>query len=362
MLLIFGSAVVLVSEDTSEVPLDGYPYYPDLTALPPDDLYFSREVLGDGRPHLLLRFTTSVSNGGEGPLELVGNPTSSGQVVHQVIYDAPANGFLVEQRPLGIDLIHHPTHHHYHLSNFATYELYRLDQDGNPISTGQGGKQSSCVLDSVRMTSVPPQERAYTVCELERQGLSVGWQDTYSASLPDQWIDLGKAPLRGGTYVLRYVVDPLRQLSEGGRTQNNTAETRFTVRDGVILDRAEPPRCAIEGNANGIAGGDVTLICSYFQENTWVSVYWDEWDPWNTAANPAAGFLGQGPEDVAVTLEIPGDLEPGAFTISAAAFDSTERRHVAATVIYGVESGGQEHGGTVIGTPTSTTSWEPLGQ
>ena len=51
---------------------------PDLVALPPTDLYLSREVLADGQTHLLLRFTATAWNAGEGRLELVGVPEPDG--------------------------------------------------------------------------------------------------------------------------------------------------------------------------------------------------------------------------------------------------------------------------------------------
>ena len=59
--------------DGTPAPEPGPPHYPDLVALPPEDLYFSTELLGGDDPHHLLRFTTSVENTGEGPLELVGS-------------------------------------------------------------------------------------------------------------------------------------------------------------------------------------------------------------------------------------------------------------------------------------------------
>ena len=321
------------------VPEPGPPLYPDLVALPPDDLYLSTELLDDGAPHLLLRFTTSVSNAGEGPLVLEGSAEpGGGGDVSQVVYDAAAGGTMVEQRHLGVDFIYHPEHHHFHLASFASYELLREVPDGGLVPTGQGGKQSSCVLDSRPTTSTGPRIPEFTGCEEGRQGLSVGRQDTYAASLPDQWVDLGSGPLPDGTWVLRYAVGPLRQIAEGGRTANNVAETRFTVREGAIVGRPEPPRCTADGDASGPAGATVTLQCAHFKEGSRVEVYWDGWDPWATDAESIATFSGTGPAAATVTFALP-DVAPGGYTITAVAIDYEIGVPVSATVILGVVPG-----------------------
>lgn len=173
----------------------------------------------------------------------------------------------------------------------------------NRTPTGLGGKQSSCVLDSVQVAPAVSQERAYTSCQVERQGMTVGWQDVYSASLPSQWVDLGSAPLADGTYVLRYEVDPLDQVDEDERDENHGAEMLFTVRAGVIEDRPGPPRCAIDGQTSGLAGQPVALVCSHFEREAGVAMYWDTWDPWNATISPVTTFAGNA--DAAATWFLP---------------------------------------------------------
>jgi len=334
---------------STPVPDPGPPRYPDLVALPPDDLYFSTELLDDGRRHTLLRFSSSVANTGEGPLELAGStePGSAGDVF-QVVYDAAKDGTAVERRHLGTDLIFHPEHHHFHLANFATYELLRVEPDGDLVPTGEGGKQSSCLLDTLPLTKEPGSyKKSYYDCELERQGLSVGWMDTYAASLPDQWVDLGSEPLADGTYILRYTVDPLHQLAEDGRTDNNVAETRFTVGDGEIVGRPEPPRCSIEGDSSGPVGATVTVRCSHFPEHASIDVYWGAWDPWAPEVDPIASFHSLATTAVIGTFQVP-DVEPGSYPVALVAPDYEEQVHVSATVIYGVLPGGAA---TPVATP-----------
>ena len=126
---------------------------------------------------------------------------------------------------------------------------------------------------------------------------------------------------------------------EEGRDENNVAETGFTVRAGVIADRPEPPRCAIDGARLGAAGQPMTLVCSHFERDAVVAVYWDTWDPWNATMIPVTTFSGNGREAVTAAVTVPSGMAPGAHTISAVAYDVENRRHLLATVIYGVESG-----------------------
>ncbi len=317
-------------------PVVSVPHYPDLAAQPPDDLYFSTELLDDGQEHVLLRFSTVTENVGEGPIELGGNPLGGGQDVVQHIYDQPTGGQIVEEHPLGLDLINHPQHHHFHLDNFAIYELFR-DDDGMLAATGTGGKQSSCLLDSRRIdTSRGPDEPQYSQCELDRQGISVGWGDRYSASLPDQWVDLGTAPLADGDYVLRYTVDPLGQLAEDGRTANNVAESRFTVKDGAIVGRPEPPRCALTGPDHGPPGTRITIRCSHFPAQSRAYVYWGEWDPWAIDLRALGYIVNQEDRESDFSFNLP-DEPPGGYMISTVAWDPEAGGYVSATLIVGID-------------------------
>lgn len=327
-------AATLVAGATP-IAAPGPPRYPDLVARPPDHLYFSTELLDDGQEHVLLRFGTTTVNAGEGPLELTGDADApSGEMVTQRVYDGLAGGNVVEEHPLALDLILHPQHHHFHLDRFADYELLRVDQ-GTAVPTGQGGKQSSCVLDSRRFDGSGPDRKAYAECELDRQGLSVGWGDTYSASLPDQWIDLGDTPLADGVYILRYTVDPLGQIHEAGRTGNNAAETRFTVRDGAIAGQPEPPRCAVRSEDHGPPGATITLTCSHFPENAPAMIYWGEWDPWAIDMRPIERFISRGTTPVQATFTLP-DVAPGGYMVSVVAWDPGRGGYDSATVIVAV--------------------------
>lgn len=210
--------------------------YPDLFTTKPSSLYFSRVTMSDGVSHHVLRFSNTVWNVGEGRLELQGDPRASGgNAIFQNIYDAVSGGSRVAQFQVSSDLIYHPSHFHYHFSDFASYRLLQRDAAGayRP-TTLDGTKTSFCIIDYARLNASGPTAPRYTSCSGTLQGLSVGWGDTYVASLPEQWVDLGSAPLANGSYAVQSTVDPLGKLNEAGRTGNNVATTYFNVQNGVI--------------------------------------------------------------------------------------------------------------------------------
>jgi hypothetical protein len=102
-----------------------------------------------------------------------------------------------------------PCHQHHHVEGYAIYEL--LDGDNVVIS---GHKQAFCLQDI-------QQVRPGTVSNgyhCGSQGLTAGWADVYSRTLPCQWIDVtGLAP---GTYTLRVRINPEASLPDADLTNN----------------------------------------------------------------------------------------------------------------------------------------------
>jgi hypothetical protein len=207
--------------------------YPDLRALPPTDLILDRRVIGDSM-HYRLRFTASIWNAGEGPLELRGESSGDRTRAYQRIYDD--QGTFTE-RLVG-EFIYHAGHNHWHFEHFAEYELW-TDADyeawlasgrqrGQPQWRGSkttGQDESFCVRDSDLIEALPgsPPAEVYEACDTELQGISVGWADTYPFYLAEQWIDLGEAKPADGRYVLRVVADPQNLLFE---SENGAAPDR----------------------------------------------------------------------------------------------------------------------------------------
>jgi hypothetical protein len=214
--------------------------YPDLQTQPLVGLRFDQ--LDDGTH--VLRFTTTVWNAGEGPLELEA-PTSKkrGRAgrLYQNLYDAPVAGERAARRRVHGRIIYHDGHQHYHFADFAAYELLQCDTAGDCRPIGESPKVSFCLVDSELVEG--PHPRQYKVCERKRQGITPGYGDIYAADLPDQWVVLSNGPLADGEYALRAIADSENLLAEGGgaREENNAATAYFTVSGGEIANvRATP--------------------------------------------------------------------------------------------------------------------------
>jgi hypothetical protein len=231
-LLTVGVVLFLASGAPAATPL-----YPDLKIFKAYELRFDTATI-DGTSHNVLRFSTKVWNAGEGALELraktVGTSSGKKTRVWQRIYD-DAGGYTTKN--VG-DMIYHPSHAHFHLENFARYELWtRADYD-NWVASGRaqgqaqrrGTKTSFCLLDAEKLqVNLPgsPSSAYYTQCGQTFQGISVGWADKYGSHLPEQWIDLGTSNLPDGQYVLRFVTDPANQLYESANRSDPTRESEL---------------------------------------------------------------------------------------------------------------------------------------
>lgn len=194
---------------------------PDLGMAYPAD--FRVERTADGRR--LLRFSSIVVNVGAGPFELHGQRAtgSSTMSIRQRIFD-DAGGFRDIATPasayFGAD-----GHYHWHVTNLQDFELVRLD---NGRMVGMGVKQGFCFFDNYRYGSVNPGSytQASGACGRSasdtsmRMGLSVGWGDIYSYSLPDQFIDISS--LSPGRYRLYVAADADDWFQEQNNANNRT--------------------------------------------------------------------------------------------------------------------------------------------
>jgi hypothetical protein len=248
--------------------------YPDLKTLSPRDLRFETTDVdpgGGGVIHNVLRFSNTVWNAGQGPLELRGqiDPSTKTGAAIQRVYD-DSGGFA--DFSASNNFYWHAAHQHYHYDNWGTYELWtKADYDawiasgrtkGTPIV---GSKTTSCVEDEEFIRTLPnqPYPPVYSALGcfpngqgLMLQGLSPGWGDTYDYYRPDQWIDLGAGgKLADGQYVLRSVVDPLNKVYESAGKSNQSTEsavdneaiTLFSVQGGKLVD-GNPPTGSVRIN------------------------------------------------------------------------------------------------------------------
>src|SRR4029450_9055500 len=108
---------------------------------------------------------------------------------------------------------------HWHMADFARYELRSINTDGTtgPVLASTD-KVSFCMIDTTVIDrAIPPfgVGLAHSCGQNARQGVKVGWGDTYSSSLPDQFIDI--TTVADGTYRLVSVADPNTDERPGGR-------------------------------------------------------------------------------------------------------------------------------------------------
>lgn len=202
------------------------PAQPDLGMAPLAD--FSLDKPGDGR--VLLRFSATIVNVGQGPMELnATRSTSSGPFdVAQSIYGSEET---VSVSTPGVSLVYGGDgHDHWHVNNLESYELKRLD---NGVKVGTAAKAGFCFFDTnAYRTSLPgaPASAVYrpsNACAYNTpsatsvtMGISVGWGDRYAASLPDQYIDI--TGLSAGKYRLEATADPHGWFAESDEANNQT--------------------------------------------------------------------------------------------------------------------------------------------
>lgn len=219
---------------------------PDLQTLPPFGLQL---ITNPARGVKLLRFSNSVANTGLGPLHMRGemDPRTREVTLIQEVHgpDGPA----LTRRLGGFE--YHAEHGHWHWDGFSVYEVWSLDALGGLEAVlVESGKVGYCMLDSnpatprwleaVGRADLTPAPKSYSECGWRRQGISVGWEDTYLRYLPGQTMDV--SALDDGVYALRSVVDPEGLLVELDTT-NNDALVYFRL-DGTRLSLLPDARFA----------------------------------------------------------------------------------------------------------------------
>ncbi len=206
---------------------------PDLIVNPAalSDFVYSKSIIPG---HVHIRFSNATANVGFGPLFIFpGAPSGNGQIVNQRIFTSQG-GF--RDREAGV-FLYHPTHNHFHFGSWAQYRI-RAVLAGDAVGPvlREGAKTSFCLLDSRRHTATPSQgpvspTRTFVSCSDDAQGISVGWEDLYSRTLPDQWIDI--TGLTPGQYWLESIVDP-NNLIEEGNENNNAGYLKLTIAPGQL--------------------------------------------------------------------------------------------------------------------------------
>lgn len=231
-------SVLVAAAPTVAARAEAPPQLPDLVALPTEYVEVGPPFHHDPRLGArTLKFPTVVANLGDYALDLVGTPSTT----HAGSFDAQqcvhwASQFVCDTRaPAGRIRLHEP-HLHWHVEEFAVYELRRLTEDSTPDFDPEGllstsGKISFCMFDSDRADGRPTTESPpiYQECTPAWQGISPGWADTYDIGLEGQ--ELPIAHLDDGDYALVITLNPVARLHEADYS-NNTTWSLIRLREG----------------------------------------------------------------------------------------------------------------------------------
>ena len=237
---------------------------PDLMTLPigPDQLL----VIGEGK-QTVLRLTTEITNRGPGPLEVFpsagsndcdgdGNFENDRDTWQRVFADTNGSGAFepeaddaLSERRFGC-MRYHAAHGHWHVLDFARYEL-RREPSGKLVAASR--KVGFCLADDRLVypsPATPPAPHypfgatSHLGCDqTATQGLSVGWADTYVFALPGQDLDITGLPR--GHYCLVMRADPLDLLEETDHFGNDR-RARLVLRPRKLSVRELDGGCRIQ--------------------------------------------------------------------------------------------------------------------
>jgi hypothetical protein len=113
-------------------------------------------------------------------------------------------------------------HGHYHIRDFALYELIKTD--GSKSVVVKGEKQGFCMEDSFKYDG--NKSGGY---DCENQGITSGFGDWYYKQLAGQWIDITGVP--EGDYIVRATINKAGTFDEGSNTYPNSVERTIHVPD-----------------------------------------------------------------------------------------------------------------------------------
>jgi len=256
-----GAALVAISSPTAVADPADLP--PDLVtlAIGQEDLVVQVEGA-----RTMLRMTNEIGNHGNGPLEVYpssgsldcdgdSDPANDRDAYQRVYGDTDANGAFdrVVDQPAYERLFgcmrYHPAHNHWHVLDFASYELRR---EPSARLVAHSRKVGFCLTDARQAfpSAVTPSTSTYPInppgsvgCEsVSTQGISPGWADAYAYALPGQEIEISGLPR--GHYCLTTRADPDGVLDELDE-HNNVRRVRLMLRPAKLYARKLPGPCRL---------------------------------------------------------------------------------------------------------------------
>ncbi|NDC36205.1 MAG: hypothetical protein EBZ51_12740 [Synechococcaceae bacterium WB9_2_112] len=136
----------------------------------------------------------------------------------------------------------HPEHKHFHIGETAEFGVDRYNTatgSWDRITGLEVVKTTFCLIDVNQITPVagsdpdhydiigsPANQKTYTDCFADVQGVSAGWMDRYNHALPGQEVDITN--LAAGTYRIFTNVNPSGWFIESDFS-NNTGWTAFEL-------------------------------------------------------------------------------------------------------------------------------------
>jgi hypothetical protein len=206
------AAVGLVLGTQGRAQSAGTENRPNLVATPAFDLAVER-----ASGVTSLRFSTMSWNNGTGPLELRAGEIDLDQMT-QKVYQRVFRGDGTYDDNVAGDFVWHDLHSHFHFEDYALYRLVPVNAPG--ASERQSAKTTFCVMDTTKIPNFPgPTSAVYSTCGSDKQGMSVGWGDTYSYILPGQSFDVTRSP--DGDYDLVIEIDPRLRILESNESDNS---------------------------------------------------------------------------------------------------------------------------------------------
>ena len=203
---------------------------PDIVPTTPLEIYIRNSA---GKK--TLRFSTTFYNQGQGPLELVGHTNKENNITYasQYIYEKGGAGLY---RDIG-GFVFHPPHTHWHVDQYVFYELWNVNDKGEANSLmARTDKMSFCIWDERAQDlkiADAPQARVYPrTCNGRQQGMSVGWSDTYSASIEGQELNITEIP--DGIYIFRSIINPDKKIAETDY-DNNQIDITIEIKGSSLI-------------------------------------------------------------------------------------------------------------------------------
>jgi len=225
--LVLGAALSQGAASDTGSPFREGDRVPDLEVLPPADFYVADTRAEGGT--VRLKFSTTIWNAGEGPMEVWGAADGEDLRVRQVVH--VADGSPRPVRPVGgFDFDHR--HGHLHLTAFARYELWRLEGGTPAALVAENDKVGFCLMDNLVVDeALAAEDPTYGGCDADVQGISPGWGDLYVAQLYEQDIVIEGLP--DGPYRVVNIANPGGDLAEASHA-NNASHADVILRDGRV--------------------------------------------------------------------------------------------------------------------------------